>query len=554
MRKMSVSVILACLNGAETLGEALDSLVAQEASCEWEIILADNGSSDDSRAIFESCARRHPQIPMRVIDASGAHGKSGALNMAIRRAAGDWLLFCDVDDAVAPGWLAAMARALDNHALVAASFEYARLNAPEIRATRFAGADRQKALSTLDFFPYCIHAGGATLGFHRRVFDDVGDFDARFRTNEDTDWCIRAHLKGYEIAFVPEAIYHYRFRADPESIRRQAHQYALDRALLRKLYAGSAPRAPQALLAWASALWHAGWLTLGERLRRLLRTDRDPAAVCRRAWSLGSARGNLAGAAVHGVPPRPHRFGLLPRRLKNRLRTAHLAAVGLFRPTLFAVRTDVKAMALTFDDGPDPISTPVLLDLLARLDAKATFFLVGIRAKQHPELVARIAVEGHEIGNHSWSHPSLPLLSQSEVADQLIRTREVLQGRGQTLMRPPFGDSTFAINAVIRRLGYEMVLWDVVGEDWADHDADTIAQRVLDRAHPGAIVLLHDSLYSYLAEGHRDRAPTFAAVERVVRALPDWRFVTVSELKALGRPMIGGWHKTSPPSFLAGLK
>jgi peptidoglycan/xylan/chitin deacetylase (PgdA/CDA1 family) len=398
-----------------------------------------------------------------------------------------------------------------------------------------------------------VHAGGAQLGFHRRVFDDVGGFDARFRVLEDTEWCVRAHLKGYEIVFVPEAVYHYRFRADPESIRRQAYNYAVYRSLLRKLYGGRSPRGLRAAIAWTSALSHAAWLMVDERFGRL-RADHDPVAVCRRAWRFGEVNGDLAGARAHDTVPTYRGFGTLPRRLNRTARSARLAVAGLFRPTLFAVRTDVKALALTFDDGPDPATTPVLLDLLARLDAKATFFLVGTRAQRYPELVARIAAEGHEIGNHSWDHPSLPSLSETEVADQLIRTREALQGHGRTLMRPPFGDSTHTPSAVSRRLGYEMVIWSVNGEDWFDDDANTIARRILDRAHPGTIVLLHDSLYHYHAEAYRDRTPTFAAVEQVVRALSDWRFVTVSELQALGRPRTGGWHKTTPRSFLKGLR
>ena len=549
---MSVSVILACLNGAETLGEALDGLVAQQASFDWEIILADNGSSDQSQAIFGDYAQHHSQIPMRVIDASAHRGKAYALNIAIRHAVGDRLLFCDVDDAVAPGWLMAMAHALDRHDLVAARLEFARLNPPEVRATRFGGRDKQKELGTIDFAPYCIHAGGATLGLHRRVFEDVGEFDTRFRTNEDTDWCIRAYLKGYKIAFVPEAVYHYRFRASPEIIRRQAYQYARDRALLRKLYAGVSPRGPREMLAWASALSHATGLMIGERVRRL-RSNRDQVAAGRRAWTVGDVLGDLAGARAHGVPPRSRGFGPLPRGLKNCLRSARLPMARGPRPVLFSVRTDAKALALTFDDGPDPATTPVLLDLLARLGAKATFFLVGTRAERHPELVARIAAEGHEIGNHSWQHLSLPSLSEAEVADQLIRTRNVLQRHGRTLMRPPFGDATPTTMAVVHRLNYTIVAWNVVGQDWFDDDADTIARRILDQARPGSIVLLHDSLYYYLAEAYLDRSAVFAAVEQVVRALPDWRFVTVSELFPLGRPVTGDWRKTSAKSFLTSL-
>ena len=209
-----------------------------------------------------------------------------------------------------------------------------------------------------------------------------------------------------------------------------------------------------------------------------------------------------------------------------------------------------------YDDvipSSDEPSAKFYLEVIRRLGAKATFFLVGTRAERHPELVARIAAEGHEIGNHSWQHLSLPSLSEAEVADQLIRTRNVLQGHGRTLMRPPFGDATPPTIAVVHRLDYTIVAWNVVGQDWFDDDADTIARRILDQARPGSIVLLHDSLYYYLAEAYRDRSAVFAAVEHVVRALPDWRFVTVSELLPLGRPVTGDWRKTSAKSCLTSL-
>ena len=109
----------------------------------------------------------------------------------------------------------------------------------------------------------------------------------------------------------------------------------------------------------------------------------------------------------------------------------------LLRPfcgSIVGVRTGEKAIALTFDDGPDPEWTPRVLDALGRLGMRATFFLVGERAARHPELVARIAAEGHEVGSHSWDHPSLPELAPAAVAEQIARTRAAL---GAADARPP---------------------------------------------------------------------------------------------------------------------
>ena len=120
-----LSVIIACFNGAETLEETLASLVVQEWDRPWEILFADNGSTDASAALFAAGARAHPGVRMRAVDAGAEKGKSYALNLGIRMAAGRALLFCDADDTVAPGWLAAMGAALDRHPFVAARIDLA---------------------------------------------------------------------------------------------------------------------------------------------------------------------------------------------------------------------------------------------------------------------------------------------------------------------------------------------------------------------------------------------------------------------------------------------
>jgi peptidoglycan/xylan/chitin deacetylase (PgdA/CDA1 family)/GT2 family glycosyltransferase len=543
------SVIIACLNGAATLGEALDSLAGQKADVDWEILFVDNGSTDASLAIFEAFAAANPRIPTRVIGVAGNRGKANALNVAIPQA-GERLLFLDADDVVGPGWLAAMAAALDRHPLVAARLEFARLNSPDVQATRRQG--EQKTLHRLPHAPHCTHAGGATLGFHRRVFETVGPFDPRFAALEDTDWCVRAHLKGFRIVFIPKAVYHYRFRDRPDAIFRQSYAYAKHMMLLRRLYAGEKPSGLHAAVNRASWALRAAGLRASAALARL-RGDASFVAAARRASWLGTALGTLAGAREYGAAPERCRFGGTAGRIKRRLRESLLAVAGLLWPTTFSVRTGARAMALTFDDGPDPEWTPLLLDRLKAVGAKATFFLIGSRALGHPDLVARIRAEGHEIGNHSWSHPSLPTLSAQDVAEQLRRARDALGDAGGRLMRPPYGDETFETNRVARSMGYRVTLWSVNGCDWLDDDADTLSRRILAAAHPGAIVLLHDSLQTFEAEAYRDRTPTIDAVETVVRALPGWRFVTVSDLIALGRPVARGWIKRTSKADLAAL-
>jgi len=172
-----ISVIIACLNGEGTLPETLASLAAQAWDRPWEILLADNGSTDATVEVFTRFARAHPGLRMRVVDAGGQKGKSYALNLAIRAAAGRAILFCDADDTVAPGWLAAMGGALDRHPFVAARIDSGKLS-PDWTLSR--GVAQQEFLLRLPHPPHAIFAGGATLGFRREVFEAAGDFDPAF--------------------------------------------------------------------------------------------------------------------------------------------------------------------------------------------------------------------------------------------------------------------------------------------------------------------------------------------------------------------------------------
>jgi len=175
---------------------------------------------------------------------------------------------------------------------------------------------------------------------------------------------------------------------------------------------------------------------------------------------------------------------------------------GLEGPVDWAMHTDThgtrdrRVVALTFDDGPDPARTPALLDTLAELHAPATFFLLGSQVDAHPELAARIAREGHELGNHTYSHRYLPLARSRSVAGELAATDAAIAratGITPTLARPPYGGRSPANVRAFARGGKRVVLWDVNSFDWKGADAPDIAARVLARVRPGSIVLLHEA-------------------------------------------------------------
>lgn len=155
-----------------------------------------------------------------------------------------------------------------------------------------------------------------------------------------------------------------------------------------------------------------------------------------------------------------------------------------------------KLIALTFDDGPYPMFTPLLLDELASLKIPATFFLIGRDAEQWPELAQRIEADGHEIADHTYSHPNLDQESDAQVREELVRGRDVLWALVhdpalKTMMRPPHGRYTAETLKTAQALGYEVVLWTDDTGDWKTFTPEHIEQGVLKNATSPDIVLMH---------------------------------------------------------------
>jgi len=179
---------------------------------------------------------------------------------------------------------------------------------------------------------------------------------------------------------------------------------------------------------------------------------------------------------------------------------------------------DRRRVALTFDDGPDPARTPAVLAALAELGVKATFFVVGAKVEAHPELVARIAREGHELGNHTHTHRYLPLARSRSVVDELRRTDAAIAritGCTPTLARPPYGGRSPRNVRAFARAGKRVVLWDVNSFDWKGAPAEVVAERVMARVRPGSIVLLHDTA-EHTADSVRRIVPALRAREHAI--------------------------------------
>ena len=159
-----------------------------------------------------------------------------------------------------------------------------------------------------------------------------------------------------------------------------------------------------------------------------------------------------------------------------------------------APTTGNKVIALTFDDGPGPY-TAHLLDVLDQYGAKATFFLIGSKVSSQANVVRSIHARGHQLGNHSWSHPELPKLPVDQIAGEIDRTNEAIrQATGVTpaILRPPYGAVNGAVLEQLRLRGMSSILWSVDTRDWADRNSDIVCSRAVAGARPGAIILMHD--------------------------------------------------------------
>jgi len=193
--------------------------------------------------------------------------------------------------------------------------------------------------------------------------------------------------------------------------------------------------------------------------------------------------------------------------------------------TITRVPTSQPVVAMTFDDGPHESLTPQLLDILAARDIRATFYVVGRRVNMYPRLTERIATQGHEIGNHSWSHPRLTSLGSLGLMRELDNTSMVIQqavGRPPVTMRPPYGLlSPRQRNMISEERYMPTILWSVDPQDWRRPGISVVARRIIGGAHAGAVILAHDII------GSTVRAMPAALDGLMARG---YRFVTVSEL------------------------
>ena len=188
-----------------------------------------------------------------------------------------------------------------------------------------------------------------------------------------------------------------------------------------------------------------------------------------------------------------------------------------------------KQLALTYDDGPNDPHTQRLLEVLARHNVHATFFLIGRYVRQRPDIVRELVKAGHVIGNHTFTHPLLTFKSGRELKLQLENCGRALTdavGEHSNLFRPPFGGRRPAVLSIARHMGLEAIMWNVTGYDWNATSAEHIERKVTSQVRGGDVILLHDG-------GHRefgaDRSYTITATDRLISRYKaeGYEFVTV---------------------------
>lgn len=169
--------------------------------------------------------------------------------------------------------------------------------------------------------------------------------------------------------------------------------------------------------------------------------------------------------------------------------------VGFFLPVISRGQNGIGGIALTFDDGPSPSSTPILLELLARYKLKATFFVVGEKAAEYPELITDILAQGHTIGNHSWQHDYfLMLRSQKNLQKDIHATQEILHTSGvqPLVFRPPAGITSSRLGKVLAEENLVTVTYSCRALDRGNRNIKNLAGKILDQLQPGDIIMLHD--------------------------------------------------------------
>jgi len=470
--KPFVSVVVPAYNEEYVLANCLAALQAQDYPGPYEVIVVNNASTDRTAEIARN-------IGVTVVD-EPVKGYVYALRAGFSAARGEVIACTDADTLVPPGWLSSLVANLTlRPGVVATSGSFQFYDGPAWLRTLC------RILSRCSW-----HLAGANMSMWRWAYDAVAGFDPTVNMGADVELGMRLQRVG-------------------------------------RLCLNHGPVAATSARRFEVSFWPALWQYVINDLSLIL-----------------TGRPHFFHFSDVRIPPRPR----LTRRQVS-LAGVALASVFLmlfgafvltaegpgaqtFGAVVARVRADQPVVALTFDDGPSEYTAQVL-DVLARYDVKATFFLVGLNAERHPDLARRIVSEGHVIGNHTYSHPVWAAIEDSRhVGRELDNGQQAIAraaGVAPTLFRPPHGWRSPWMVRLAHARGYTVVTWSVSPDDWRRPAADVIASRVLQQARPGAIVLLHDGFETRISPPVQNMVEALPAIIEGLQAR-GYRFVTVPEL------------------------
>lgn len=280
---VKLSVVIACYNAGKTIGEQLQALSEQSWAQPWEVIVVNNRCTDDSMTVVEQYRRRMPNL--RVVNAFEKQGTPYTLNVGVRAARGELLAFCDADDVVAAGWVAAMGAALAQHQFVSGPHEITRLNTSTLQKSR--GNAQPTGVQEYTNPPYLPHAGSGNMGVKRSVFEAHGGFDESMPALFDTDFCWRVQLAGIPLRPAPGAVLHIRYRDTAAGLYRQARLYGEYNVFIYKRYRPHGmPRYP-----WKKSIL--SWIRLVRGVSSFFKPERRAKWIWNLGWRVGRLKGCL---------------------------------------------------------------------------------------------------------------------------------------------------------------------------------------------------------------------------------------------------------------------
>lgn len=291
---MKLSVIIPCFNAASSIEKTLASLADQEWSEPWDVIIADNGSTDNTVQTVKQCKKKPENL--RIVDASAKQGPAYARNVGASHSSAEAYIFCDADDEVAPGWLMSLGKALLKYDFVASRFETFTFD-DNLEIKDHVQGPQGNGLQQLWYSPYAFHASACGLGIKHAVHEKVNGFDETMLSLEDTDYCIRVQQNGFDLHFVSDAVVYYRLRPTVKGLLRQRRLWGRSNIILYKKYRLSRPGLKKSVKMWLNF-----FLSIFVLILRL------PTIVVRKKRfvfirSLGYLLGQIQGIMVCRVPP-----------------------------------------------------------------------------------------------------------------------------------------------------------------------------------------------------------------------------------------------------------